>query len=442
MDEYEEVAVLGMGSFGRVARIRRKRDGRQLVWKELDYGKMNDKQKQLIVSEVNILRSFRDPYIVRYHDRIIDRESHRIFIIMEYCDHGDLAALIRRHRRSGTRCEEKLVWRVFLQLLLALSQCHNRKEGRVLHRDIKPANVFLDRDNNVKLGDFGLARTLSDSQFAHTNVGTPYYMSPELTDGGAYDDKSDVWALGCVVYELCSLEPPFAASSQLALAVKIREGRYRPLSDSYSPELAEAVGHCLTVDARRRYSVQQLLALPSLAVRLRDKQLSNKYLELRSRDSELQSQAAELAKATEALRAREAAVEERERQLAEMQSELRSRAAALARREAELATRCPNCAARPLEAELTPPSAGVREVSPSPPLRRWAQPRGSDGSGSSEPVRCSPRSPAEPLAAAPPPRAAAHPHRSGSSSRRRGPSGPYRPLGSPGLAPYLVPSAP
>lgn len=72
------------------------------------------------------------------------------------------------------------MWKIFVQILLALKECHNRKEGKVLHRDLKPGNVFLDGQNNVKLGDFGLSRILTqESEYAHTNVGTPYYMSPE-----------------------------------------------------------------------------------------------------------------------------------------------------------------------------------------------------------------------------------------------------------------------
>eukprot|EP00756_Hemistasia_phaeocysticola_P063302 Hpha_TRINITY_DN6781_c0_g1::TRINITY_DN6781_c0_g1_i1::g.110906::m.110906/K20872/NEK2; NIMA (never in mitosis gene a)-related kinase 2 len=340
MDAYEVLEELGVGSFGRVARIRRKSDGRLFVWKELDYGKMSDTEKQLIVSEVNLLRGFRHPYIVRYYDRLIDRSTHRIYIIMEWCDHGDLAALIRRHRRSSTHAEEKHVWRVFLQLALALAECHQRKEGKVLHRDIKPANVFLDRDNNVKLGDFGLARVLSDrSEFAHTRVGTPYYMSPEQIDEMAYDEKSDVWSLGCVVYELCANVPPFQASNQLSLAVKIRAGKYRPLPELFSAELREAVARCLTVDPKQRPSVAELLALPCFAVRLKEKQLSNQFLELRRRDDEIGKRTDELRSREEELRSREEAIAARERAAAELERSLREREAALSR------CRCRQCGA-------------------------------------------------------------------------------------------------
>lgn len=78
---------------------------------------------------------------------------------------------------------EESIWKIFYQIVLALGHIHKRKNGKILHRDIKPANIFLDANYNVKLGDFGLARIMnSDSEYAKTTVGTPYYMSPELID--------------------------------------------------------------------------------------------------------------------------------------------------------------------------------------------------------------------------------------------------------------------
>lgn len=183
LKDYEVLETIGRGSYGYCRKVRRRRDGRILVSKELYYGEMSEAEKQLVVSEVNLLREFRHPNIVRYFDRIIDRSSSIIYIVMEYCEGGDLASFIKRckERGRGYGAEESFVWRCLDQLCSALRECHCRSPaGRaVLHRDLKPANVFLDRDKNVKLGDFGLARVLNhDNSFAKTFVGTPYYMSP------------------------------------------------------------------------------------------------------------------------------------------------------------------------------------------------------------------------------------------------------------------------
>ncbi|XP_059160206.1 serine/threonine-protein kinase Nek2-like isoform X2 [Physella acuta] len=180
LEDFDVISTIGTGSYGTCRKIRRKRDGKILVWKEMDYGSMSESEKQMLVSEVNLLRELRHKHIVKYHDRIIDRSRATIYIIMEYCPGGDLASIIARHRKDGTHVTEEFAWKILSQTTLALRECHRRKNGQaVLHRDLKPANVFLDTDSNVKLGDFGLARVLHhETSFARTYVGTPYYMSP------------------------------------------------------------------------------------------------------------------------------------------------------------------------------------------------------------------------------------------------------------------------
>jgi serine/threonine protein kinase len=142
---------------------------------------------------------------------------------MEFCEGGDLALFLKRLKKEKELIPEEAVWKIFMQVILALHEIHRRKEGKILHRDLKPANIFLDSLNNVKLGDFGLARMLSmESQYAYTSVGTPYYMSPELINENKYNEKSDIWSCGCLLFELCSLSPPFPATNHLSLAMKIK----------------------------------------------------------------------------------------------------------------------------------------------------------------------------------------------------------------------------
>ena len=122
---------------------------------------------------------------------------------MEYCENGDLSKVIKRFENGKKGyMDEQLVWKILAQLCVALKACHLKKPNPILHRDIKPANVFLTKDNNVKLGDFGLSKELSsESKYASTNVGTPYYMSPEQVKEERYNHKSDIWSLGCIIYE-------------------------------------------------------------------------------------------------------------------------------------------------------------------------------------------------------------------------------------------------
>ena len=160
------------------------------------------------------MRELSHANIVKYYDRLIDKSKAKIFIIMEFCDGGDLQQLIRRCRKSQDHIGEDFIWKVLTQTVSALYHCHRRTETtkinngtskdnqtinqnesaqksvdsssdrslpqKILHRDLKPGNIFLDSNSDCKLGDFGLARVMNhESQFAFTHVGTPYYMSPE-----------------------------------------------------------------------------------------------------------------------------------------------------------------------------------------------------------------------------------------------------------------------
>ncbi|XP_023152761.2 serine/threonine-protein kinase Nek2 [Amphiprion ocellaris] len=335
VEDYEVLYTIGSGSYGRCQKIRRKTDGKILVWKELDYGTMAESEKQMLVSEVNLLRELKHPNIVRYYDRIIDRTNTTLYIVMEYCEGGDLSSLISRCIKERRYLEEQFILRMMAQLTLALKECHRRSDGRatVLHRDLKPANIFLDSKQNVKLGDFGLARILNhDTSFAKTFVGTPYYMSPEQINRMSYNEKSDIWSLGCLLYELCALSPPFTAYNQRELAEKIREGKFRRIPYRYSEELNTLLNKMLNLKDYMRPSVESILQSSLLSDAVAEEQ---RRTQLRPRrrpdDSECPvhkptepapASPAELRMREQALRDREQALKEREERLEKREQEL------------------------------------------------------------------------------------------------------------------------
>ncbi|EHA98106.1 Serine/threonine-protein kinase Nek2 [Heterocephalus glaber] len=333
VEDYEVLYTIGTGSYGRCQKIRRKIDGKILVWKELDYGSMIEAEKQMLVSEVNLLRELKHPNIVRYYDRIIDRTNTTLYIVMEYCEGGDLASVITKGTRERQYLDEEFVLRVMTQLTLALKECHRRSDSghTVLHRDLKPANVFLDGKQNVKLGDFGLARILNhDTSFAKTFVGTPYYMSPEQMNHMSYNEKSDIWSLGCLLYELCALMPPFTAFNQKELAGKIREGKFRRIPYRFSDELNDLITRMLHLKDYHRPSVEEILENPLIADMVTEEQRGQ--LERRGRRgasagepekpedsspalSELRRKELQLQEREQALKAREDMLEQKEREL-------------------------------------------------------------------------------------------------------------------------------
>ncbi|XP_038075838.1 serine/threonine-protein kinase Nek2-like [Patiria miniata] len=341
LSDYEVICTIGVGSYGKCKKIKRRSDGKILAWKEINYGSMSETEKQMLVSEVNLLRGLRHEFIVRYYDRIVDRNTTTIYIIMEYCEGGDLGSLISRCKRERKYLEEEFAWKVLRQITLALHECQQRVKGSaVLHRDLKPANVFLDAAHEVKLGDFGLARVLHhDTSFAKTFVGTPYYMSPELMDHCSYNEKSDMWSLGCLIYELCSLSPPFTAINQQHLAVKIKEGKFRPLPSPYSAELQELISRMLKIDAVLRPSIEDILKhsrILELSAPKKDRRSSQPD---EASANKIQERLETVERREETLKRREAAVQRREDAIRLRERQLEERSRLLDTKEKCMATR-------------------------------------------------------------------------------------------------------
>ncbi|KIM65896.1 hypothetical protein SCLCIDRAFT_111837 [Scleroderma citrinum Foug A] len=278
LELYEPLDIIGNGSFGIIRKVKRKMDGMIFARKELNFERMSERDRKQIVAEVNILKDLDHEHIVRYHDRYVDREAGILYILMEYCGGGDLSSIIKQAQKHNRLVPEDTIWHYFMQILLALQHCHHPptqgkdSEGRerrpqILHRDLKPDNVFLDELNNVKLGDFGLSKALAQASFANTYVGTPYYMSPELMQEKAYDSKSDIWSLGCLIYELCALKPPFhEAKTHAELSIFIRNGRIPPLPRGYSQALSGVIKAMLNLNPAMRPSATQLLQHERLAL--------------------------------------------------------------------------------------------------------------------------------------------------------------------------------
>lgn len=169
---------------------------------------------------------------------------------MEFADGGDLMKKINTHSRNGTHFSESEIWRMFIQMTAGLKALHNL---HILHRDIKCANVLTTRDGQVKLGDLNVSK-VARKDMQHTQTGTPFYASPEVWRDQPYNSKSDLWSLGCVLYEIAALHPPFLANSMRGLYEKVTQGKYVQLPHRYSTELKQLVRGLLQVEPRKRLS--------------------------------------------------------------------------------------------------------------------------------------------------------------------------------------------
>ena len=273
---------------------------------------MSQKEREQLHAEFSILNSLKHPNIVGYYHREHLKPTQELYLYMEYCGGGDLSKEILKLKAKNQIADEEYVWSIFSQIVAALYRCHygvdapevgrnamgpcgalkplglkGKNQVMILHRDLKPENstlqpdvfvlgptltflVFLGADNSVKLGDFGLSKLMQSHDFASTYVGTPFYMSPEICAAERYTLHSDIWSLGCVMYELCARTQPFNAKTHFHLIQKIKEGRVDPLPSVYSQELQNVIKSCLNINPLKRPDTASLLNLP--AVRLMRKE--------------------------------------------------------------------------------------------------------------------------------------------------------------------------
>lgn len=233
------------------------------------------------MAEARLMKKLRHPNIIRLLETLPGKKSKPDCncLVMEFCSGGDLRAYLRKPPSSSidgrggigpgrTRDRtEDVIWLWFFQLCLGL---HHMHQLCVLHRDVKTANVFLSNAGYLILGDLGIAREVKANEMASTVIGTPLYMAPEVLEGEPYTFASDIWSLGCVLYEICTGEPPFTAKSTPVLLNKICGGHFTPLPRAkFSARLQDLVAAMLRVNASERPTAAAILTGPAAHAHLK-----------------------------------------------------------------------------------------------------------------------------------------------------------------------------
>lgn len=182
---------------------------------------------------------------------------------MEFCDGGDLFQKITAHRKKEKLMDEREIWNIFIQAVRGLKELHDRK---IFHRDMKSANIFLTQAGTVKIGDLNVSK-IAKKGLLYTQTGTPYYASPEVWKDKPYDSKSDVWSLGCILYEMAGLKPPFRADTMEGLYKKVIKGDFERIPSCYSQDLSTIISLMLQVKPSQRISCDAILGLPFIQKR-------------------------------------------------------------------------------------------------------------------------------------------------------------------------------
>ena len=268
--EYIIKQTLGKGSYGIVYKVQKKNTNEIYVIKQIALRGLSQKEIDEVRQEAKILSSINSDFVVKYYDSF--EENDNINIVMEYCDEGDLNDFIIKKKESQTLIEEDLIWNLFIKITIGLAHIHQMK---ILHRDLKTMNIFLKNGFQVKIGDLGVAKILLKNSFAKTLIGTPYYLSPEICQEKPYNDKSDVWALGCILYELCTFKHPFDAKSQGALILKIMNNTPENINNTYSKDLCNLIHLLLEKESEKRPSCKDILNLDFIVNKIKKLGLFN-----------------------------------------------------------------------------------------------------------------------------------------------------------------------
>lgn len=211
-----------------------------------------------------LLTKFSHPNIVAYKEAFFEDSSSSLCLVMDFADDGDLYQKILEHQKRNTTMPESFIWTVLIHMVKALKVLHQMK---IFHRDLKSANVFLSKDGNAKLGDLNVSK-VAKKGLLYTQTGTPYYASPEVWKDQPYDHKSDIWSLGCVLYEMTTLKPPFRANDMNGLYKRVLKGVYQKIPGTYSSDLAQMIKALLQVESSIRPTCDQILAMDIVKKRI------------------------------------------------------------------------------------------------------------------------------------------------------------------------------
>lgn len=242
--------------------MRRKEDGQIYALKkvtslfmQIRMAKIKEKDKNNALNEIRILASEGGGNIIAFKEAFYDEGSSCLCIVMEFAEKGDLLQLIHSHTKNSTRIEEEEIWKALVHISKGLKSLHDKK---ILHRDLKGANVFITGEGVYKLGDMNVSKVVK-YDLARTQTGTPYYASPEVWKDLPYGTKSDMWSLGCVLYEMAAHRPPFTANDIQTLYKRVMGGYYPRIPAVYSSELSEIINSLLQMNPSDRPSVSELL---------------------------------------------------------------------------------------------------------------------------------------------------------------------------------------
>ena len=255
INDFTIVKQLGSGAFSTVSLVTRKQDQKIYALKCVQISKLSPIERQNSLNEIRLLASINHKNIISYKESFYNEENQTLNIILEYADDGDLQTKIISKKKFGCFFEEKTIWSIFIQMVKGLNELHKKK---IIHRDLKSVNIFLMKNGVCKLGDLNVAKVVENG-LLRTQTGTPYFASPEIWEDKPYSFKSDIWSIGCILYQMAGLKMPFQGKSIKEVYYNLKNINIQPLPDIYSPDLMYMIKKLLKLNPEERPSTKEIL---------------------------------------------------------------------------------------------------------------------------------------------------------------------------------------
>ena len=254
---------IGTGASAHVYKARRQNDGKTYAVKVIETKNLNHEDLRDALNEIRLMASFESPFIETFYEAKV--VGTKIYLVTEFAQFGDLDSLISKRKETKKKFLEEDIWRCLIQIIQGLHVIH---EAGVIHRDLKSANILICAPDLVKIGDLGISTVVKTKGLATTQLGTPYYIAPEIWKKMPYDEKCDIWSLGVLAYEMMTFNYPFTGADNKAIKNKACYGMMNPIKQGcYSDELVEFIRTLLQIDPADRPNTLQLLNSQSIRLR-------------------------------------------------------------------------------------------------------------------------------------------------------------------------------
>lgn len=265
LQNYKEIKEIYKGSTGFISLVEclsGENKGKQYALKRLSKIALDYKD---VDKEINLLKLFNDPTIIRYYDSFQTKEA--ISIIMEFADGGDLYQKIRTYQDNKKKFEKEIALEWISQITLALMTMESKK----IYYNISPKKILLATMKGQEVAKLGGFPVIEDPQInleLHKDLNDYYYMSPEVARGERYSNKSQTWALGCLLYELTTFRKPFDSETSLGLMDMIKDKDFFTLPNDTDIEIKNLIQNLLNKDPLKRPSIWEFSKLPEISTRL------------------------------------------------------------------------------------------------------------------------------------------------------------------------------